>query len=57
MLVDPDALRIQFQDLFGAESELAKIYAALGIDRDLVKTLEPREEPALQAVGNGAAAA
>jgi hypothetical protein len=32
----------------------AKIYAALGINRDLVKTIE-REEPALQAVGAGAA--
>jgi recombination protein RecA len=35
----------------------AKIYAALGLSRDSVKPLEPREEPALQAVGNGAAAA
>jgi recombination protein RecA len=35
----------------------AKIYAALGIDRDAVKVLEPREEPALQAVGDGAATA
>ena len=34
----------------------AKIYAALGINRDLVKTIE-REEPALQAVDGGAAAA
>src|ERR1700748_3437484 len=31
----------------------AKIYAALGIDRDLVKSIE-REEPALQAVGGAA---
>jgi recombination protein RecA len=29
----------------------AKVYAALGIDRDLVKSIETREEPALQAVG------
>jgi recombination protein RecA len=35
----------------------AKIYAALGINRDLVRSIEPREEPALQAVGGGAAAA
>src|ERR1700730_11319868 len=30
-LVDPDALRIQFQDVFGADSELAKVYAALEV--------------------------
>jgi recombination protein RecA len=33
----------------------AKIYAALGIDRDLVKTIQ-REEPALQAVNGGSPA-
>src|SRR5947209_7525345 len=31
----------------------AKIYAALGIGRDLVKTIEPREEPAVPATGDG----
>src|ERR1700741_4869549 len=34
-----------------------KIYAALGIGRDLVNPIEGRDEPALQAVGEGAAAA
>jgi hypothetical protein len=28
----------------------AKIYTALGLGRDLVKPIEPREDPALQAV-------
>jgi L-alanine-DL-glutamate epimerase-like enolase superfamily enzyme len=31
VLVDPDALRIQFLDLFGADSEQAKVYAALEV--------------------------
>jgi L-alanine-DL-glutamate epimerase-like enolase superfamily enzyme len=31
VLVDPDALRVQFQDVFGADSELAKVYAALEV--------------------------
>src|SRR4051794_7080026 len=31
VLADPDALRIQFHDIFGADSELAKIYAALEV--------------------------
>src|SRR5579872_4852225 len=31
VLVDPDALRIQFQDVFGAESDAAKLYAALEV--------------------------
>src|SRR5262245_2024068 len=31
VLVDPDALRIQFLDVFGADSELAKVYAALEV--------------------------
>jgi L-alanine-DL-glutamate epimerase-like enolase superfamily enzyme len=30
-LVDPDALRVQFLDVFGADSELAKVYAALEV--------------------------
>ncbi|MBV9680811.1 MAG: DNA recombination/repair protein RecA, partial [Solirubrobacterales bacterium] len=34
----------------------AKIYAALGVNRDLVRTIE-REEPPLQAVGAGTPAA
>jgi hypothetical protein len=33
-----------------------KIYAALGISRDSVKSIEAHEEPALQAVGAGEAA-
>src|SRR5260370_4338306 len=31
VLVDPDALRVQFLDLFGADSELGKVYAALEV--------------------------
>jgi recombination protein RecA len=34
----------------------AKVYEALGLKRDLVKEIEPREEPALQAVGAEVAA-
>ncbi|MBV8712461.1 MAG: hypothetical protein JOY56_11820 [Solirubrobacterales bacterium] len=34
----------------------AKIYAAPGINRDSAKSIDSREEPALQAVSGGAAA-